>query len=138
MKRFVNSLVKFNCGKNVYAVLVLCAATRIALPGQTFTTLVNFDGANGSIPYYGTLAQGTDGNFYGATFGGGAHGRGAIFKMSSEGSLTVLHSFNSSDGFNPASDVVLGLNGLFYGTTRNGGTVLSGYGTVFSITPGES
>jgi hypothetical protein len=58
MKRFVNSLVKFNCGKNVYAILVLCAATRIALPGQTFTTLMNFDGANGSIPYYGTLAQG--------------------------------------------------------------------------------
>jgi hypothetical protein len=55
MKRIVNSLGKFNCGKNVYAALALCAATAIALPGQTFTTLHGFDGTDGQNPYSGLV-----------------------------------------------------------------------------------
>ncbi len=38
MKPIVNALAKLSCGKRAYAVLVLCTATAIALPAQTFTT----------------------------------------------------------------------------------------------------
>jgi len=53
------------------AMLVLFAA--IGASGQTFTSLLDFDGTNGSYPL-GYLAQGTDGNFYGVTNGGGGRG----------------------------------------------------------------
>ena len=39
----VATLGKLNWRKRAYAVLVLCAATAIALPAQTFTTLFSFD-----------------------------------------------------------------------------------------------
>jgi hypothetical protein len=57
MKRIVNALDKLNCGKRAYAILVLCAATAIALPAQTYTTLFSFGGTNGSNPA-STLIQG--------------------------------------------------------------------------------
>jgi uncharacterized repeat protein (TIGR03803 family) len=45
--------------------------------------------------------------------------------------MTTLYSFGGgADGANP-NGLVDGTNGLFYGTTRNGGT--SGYGTVFQL-----
>ena len=48
-------------------------------PAGALTTLVSFNGSNGSYPCAG-LAQGSDGNFYGTTGGGGAGGFGTIFK----------------------------------------------------------
>ena len=39
---------KLNWGKRAYAVFFLCAATAIALPAQTLTTLHSFDGTDGA------------------------------------------------------------------------------------------
>jgi hypothetical protein len=50
MKRIVNALGKLNWEKRVCAVFGLYAATAIALPAQTFTTLHSFDGMDGSQP----------------------------------------------------------------------------------------
>ncbi len=45
----------------------------------------------------------------------------------------MLHEFgNAGDGRNPSAGLVL-LNGVFYGTTANGGKYDEG--TIFSITP---
>src|SRR5580693_7820004 len=58
-------------------------------PGiHVFKTLVNFTGQNGSTPLGVALVQGTDGNFYGTTEDGGAHGLGTVFKMTPGGTLT--------------------------------------------------
>lgn len=124
--------------KSIFAKLLFilagCAALAIASPAQTLTTLVNFDGAHGSSPQYMALIQGPDGNFFGTTENGGAHGHGTVFKMTAAGSLTTLYSFSSSgtDGEYPAAGLVLGTDGNFYGTTRTGGTHCCG--TVFKIT----
>ena len=113
-------------------------------PAGALTTLYSFcaqtNCADGRNPQAG-LVQGTDGNFYGTTFYGGATGEnGTVFKISSQGKLTTLYSFcaqaNCVDGQNPYAGVIQGTDGNFYGTTLYGGTVApSVYGTVFKITP---
>jgi len=90
-------------------------------------------GTDGEIPYAG-LIQGSDGNFYGTTYFGGANGLGTVFQVTPSGTETVLYSFaGGSDGEHPYAGVIQGLDGNFYGTTYQGGT--SGYGTAFKLTP---
>ncbi len=86
------------------------------------------DGANP----VGGLAQGSDGNFYGATQNGGTLGQGTLFKISTNGELNSLYTFGYAyhDGANPAAGLVLGSDGNFYGTTPYGGGN-GGDGTVF-------
>ncbi|MGB7585990.1 MAG: choice-of-anchor tandem repeat GloVer-containing protein [Terriglobales bacterium] len=102
----------------------------------TLTTLYSFCAqagcADGSQPY-GRLVQATDENFYGTTYGGGAHKVGTVFKITSGGALTTLHSFSGVDGANPYAGLVQATDGNFYGTTQNGGANKGG--TVFEITP---
>jgi uncharacterized repeat protein (TIGR03803 family) len=83
--------------------------------------------------------QASDGNFYGTTLYGGAYcppdGCGTVFKITSSGALTTLHSFagSPSDGANPYAGLVQDSDGNFYGTTYYGGA--NGDGTVIKITP---
>jgi len=104
-------------------------------PSGTETVLHAFakSGTDGQIPYAG-LIQGSDGNFYGTTYDGGASGLGTVFKVTPGGTETVLYSFaGGSDGKHPYGGVTQGGDGNFYGTTYQGGT--SGYGAVFKLTP---
>ena len=72
--------------------------------------------ADGAQPH-ASLIQGTDGNFYGTTALGNATNTGTIFKMTSSGAITTLHSFNSTDGSEPSAALLQGSDGNFYGTT---------------------
>jgi len=119
--------------------LTLCAAPAIPSHAQTFKNLASFDGSNGSGPWYTSLVQGADGMFYGSTRVGGTYGSGAMFKISTSGTVTVLHSFcakaNCPDGRGPIGALILGTDGDFYGTTEFGGGKPD-KGTVFKITAG--
>jgi uncharacterized repeat protein (TIGR03803 family) len=130
-------------GKTACTILVFCIATAIASPAQIFEIVAAFDSTNGSVPT-GLLAQGTDGNFYGTTLGGGTFGYGAVFSTNVKGAITALYSFCQSDedscfnGYAPQGDypwsgLVQASNGNFYGTASYGGTY--GGGTVFEVTP---
>jgi len=116
-------------------VFLLCVATAITLPAQTYTALSTFDDSDGASPYAG-LVQATDGNFYGTTFFGGAANAGTVFKVTPSGTLTTLYSFcskaNCADGQAPFAGLVQATNGDFYGTTYTGGA--RSLGTVFRIT----
>jgi uncharacterized repeat protein (TIGR03803 family) len=81
----------------------------------------------------GGLIQASDGNFYGTTAPGGVSGSGSVFKMTPTGSVTVLHSFSSSDanGQFPQSALIEASDGNLYGTCYEGG--VSSVGTVFRI-----
>jgi uncharacterized repeat protein (TIGR03803 family) len=92
----------------------------------------------------GELVQGTDGNLYGTTLDGGAHGYGTVFKITAAGRLTTLYSFCTQagciDGENPSSALAEGTDGNFYGTTFYGGAPVcfggtQSCGTVFRISP---
>jgi uncharacterized repeat protein (TIGR03803 family) len=101
----------------------------------TLTTLHSFTGSDGVYPNYCKLVQGSDGNFYGTTQGGGTGGTGfgTVFKMTPSGVLTTLHSFAKIDGASPSAGLTKGSDGNFYGLTFDGGT--NSDGTVFKITP---
>ena len=106
------------------------------------TTLHSFVGTDGAYPY-STLVLGSDGNFYGTTFGGGTKGYGTVFKITTGGTLTTLHNFVATDGAYPLAGLIQAKNGNFYGTASaglygSGGPNCTssgvGDGTVFEMT----
>lgn len=100
----------------------------------SLTTLYNFCSlascADGSEPD-GQLALDSAGNIYGTAYQGGASNFGTVFKYSTKGVLTTLHSFSGPDGENPEGGLTAA-SGAFYGTAQYGGA--NGDGTVFKIT----
>jgi uncharacterized repeat protein (TIGR03803 family) len=144
----------FICGFCIYVPVVLQSVlvaglifgttTKLA-DGQALSTLHSFCSSgspctDGSNPVFGGLVQGTDGNFYGTTYSGGAFNFGTVFQITPTGTLTTLYSFcsqqNCADGSNPYGGLVQGTDGNFYGTTSLGGQNSgSGCGTAFRITP---
>ena len=117
---------------NIDSVVITCAPWH----GFAETVLYSFMGTDdGADPTTG-LTEGQDGNLYGTTSAAGANGSGGtVFKITTAGVLTVLHSFKNdtfTDGSVP-SGVIQGTDGNFYGVTAYGGA--TGNGTVFKITP---
>jgi uncharacterized repeat protein (TIGR03803 family) len=120
---------------------------RITSAGE-FTNLVNFTSNNGSHPY-APLIEGSNGNLYGTTAGGGPLGptrNGTVFKMTKAGVLTTLLEFpyepatdTFPDGVSPQAALVQGTDGNYYGTTAGGGTPniqnTGGHGTIFEMSP---
>jgi uncharacterized repeat protein (TIGR03803 family) len=121
-------------------------------PQGKLKTVYNFcalaNCTDGASPQAGLILA-YDGNFYGTTsFGGdptcsnpfGSYGCGTLFKISPEGKLTTLHTFELTDGANPLGGLVES-GGSFFGTTSGGGEIpcgpfVGGCGTVFKITAG--
>ena len=88
----------------------------VTAPGLAMTTLCSFSaGSTGEYPY-SSLAQGTDGNFYGTAIEGGTLGDGTIFKVTTNGLLTTLLSFKGTNGAIPYAGLDLGTDGNFYGS----------------------
>jgi uncharacterized repeat protein (TIGR03803 family) len=79
------------------------------------------------------LIQGGDGNFYGVASGGGAHGMGALFKITPAGAETVLYSFGAypGDAGSSYSGLIQGKDGNFYGIASGGAY---GKGALFKVT----
>jgi len=121
-----------SCWK-VWATFAICAILLPSSSAQVFTTLVNFNGHDGSNPYYMSLAQGVDGNLYGTAENGGAYSDGILFRATLQGAIRIYSFGNgNANGGMPYAGLVLGNDGNFYGTTTNGG---NGFGTVFKVNP---
>jgi len=110
-------------------------------PSRTETILHSFaqDGVDGGQPFAGLVFD-KEGNLYGATYAGGDYNDGTVFELTPSGTETILHSFdfNGSDGYYPASSLVLDSKGNLYGTTTYGGPYgcnEDGCGTAFEVTP---
>ncbi len=134
--------------RNVHATLLIAAGLAMAAfapPGTARATeeiiLYSFTGgADGQQPWGGVVRDDA-GNLYGvATFAGtnqncGPSGCGNIFKLTPDGTYSVLYNFDWDHGANPASDLIRdAATGDLYGTTLNGGS--GGAGTIFKLSSG--
>jgi uncharacterized repeat protein (TIGR03803 family) len=93
--------------------------------GGKLTLLYSFDcsvGHGGCVPI-GGLVQAGDGNFYGTTVEGGSSCHcGTIFRITPQGTLSVLHEFSGQGGGAfPRVTLLQNTNGIFYGDTLAGG-----------------
>jgi uncharacterized repeat protein (TIGR03803 family) len=98
------------------------------------TLLHTFTGGNdGSYPA-GGLIEGADGGYYGTAEFGGANNKGTVFKVDSSGNFSLIYTFTgAADGAIPASGLILGTDGNYYGVALTGGTNNSG--VIFRVTP---
>ena len=117
-----------------------CGTVFEVAPDGTETILYDFQGdTDGCLPMAGLITDGA-GNFYGTTEACGAADYGTVFKLTPDGSETILHSFQAgSDGELPLAGVVMDEAGDLYGTTPYGGGTGcrkqgSGCGTIFEVT----
>jgi uncharacterized repeat protein (TIGR03803 family) len=113
--------------------------TEVADPA--LTTLVNFNGSDGSLPE-GSLMADAHGNLFGTTTLGGTHdvpggsGEGTVFEIvkTAHGyasTPTTLVDFNGTDGQYPEGSLIADSHGDLFGTTFVGGA--NGAGTVFEL-----
>jgi uncharacterized repeat protein (TIGR03803 family) len=105
-------------------------------PSGTETVLHSFgDNAMDGQNPIAELITDAEGNLYGTTYLGGAHGVGTVFELSPTGTETILHSFRKGgrDGHTPYAGLIMDAKGNLYGTTYAGGAY--GIGTVFELSP---
>ncbi len=115
--------------------LILLALFALPLlhAAPVFETLADFERV-GTVPT-GRLLAHSDGNYYGTTIVGGVSDLGTVFRMTPAGALTTIVSFTGGTGpaigAYPSGGLVLGPDGLLYGTTVNGGA--GDFGTIFKV-----
>jgi uncharacterized repeat protein (TIGR03803 family) len=96
------------CNDNLGTVFV------ISTNGE-FTSLASFDHARGAFPSNG-LIQTADGSLCGTASTGGTNGGwGTVFRLTADGTLTALHSFDYQDGAATIGGLVQGTDGNLYG-----------------------
>ncbi len=104
---------------------------RLTMDGLV-TKLHSFNSTNGGSQPEAGLMKARDGNIYGTTGYGGERNVGTVFRLTQEGEVTTIYSFDGNDGFEPQAELVQGADGDLYGTAREG--TLQHGGTVFKIT----
>lgn len=88
--------------------------------------------SDGFTPTTG-LVEDKQGNFYGTVSSGGTGGYGNVYKLSPDGTYTVLQAFDAgSDGGYPEGDLIMDQSGNLYGTSETGGNA-NQYGTIYEV-----
>jgi uncharacterized repeat protein (TIGR03803 family) len=111
------------------------------IDGKTgdFTVLHQFNSfsGDGRLPYAGVI-QGSDGNFYGVTYEGGANGAGSLYQYTPSGVYNQIYSFpvpasRYSSSQQPVATLLQHTNGKFYGTASFGS---NSHGSIYVLDMG--
>ncbi len=104
---------------------------------SAFTTVAQFGGPGGGFSGNGDLIMDDAGNIFGTTSSGGASNDGTIFEVvKGSGTVTVLASFDGTNGKRPMAGLVRDAAGNLFGTTSQGGD--SDDGTLFELAASSS
>jgi uncharacterized repeat protein (TIGR03803 family) len=79
------------------------------------------------------VTRDANGDLFGGTDFGGTSNKGTVYKLNKEGLLTLLHSFDGSDGNMPLDTLIMDAKGNLYGTASLGGS--GSDGTVWKFAP---
>lgn len=104
-------------------------------PDRGLKVLYSFTGgSDGGEPFDSALYRDVEGNLFGTTmFDGGKISLGVVFKVTPDGTESVLHTFlGGNDGAHPKGSLISDGKGNLYGTTSSGENLKGG--TVFQIT----
>jgi uncharacterized repeat protein (TIGR03803 family) len=84
---------------------------KVAAGTGTVTTILNFNGSNGSGPW-GDMVADSSGNIYGTTSEGGTYTYGTVYEIAAgTNTVTTLASFNGTNGAYPDDGLFLDSNG---------------------------
>jgi len=98
-------------------------------------------GNDGLFPSAGVIRDSL-GNLYGTTTFGGSFGFGTVFKLTTRGKESILHSFarRQREGQDPFGGLLRDSTGNLFGTTASGGDLnacagepMQGCGTIFRL-----
>ena len=110
---------------------------RLARNGKEHVLYSFAGGSDGSDPS-GSFVQDKKGDLTGTTILGGSSDDGSVYRLAADGTETILHSFNGSDGWWPEG-LIADHAGNFYGLTAAGGNPCEqsdeGCGAAFKLTP---
>jgi uncharacterized repeat protein (TIGR03803 family) len=99
---------------------VLAVVASPASAQWSYDVLHSFSTSEGVGPQ-ASLILASDGHVYGATCGqGDPGGRGTIFRLEDDGTVTVLHTFQPSEGGGCPEELLQASDGYLYGATNVG------------------
>jgi len=109
---------------------------KIAKSGSGFQVIETYCTTCVTGGFPNNIVSGSDGNLYGTTSAGGAYtcqglGCGVVFRLTTTGTYTVLHSLNGTTDSQIPLGVIQASDGKLYGTTSSTYT-----GTIFRVDPG--
>jgi uncharacterized repeat protein (TIGR03803 family) len=103
-------------------------------PSGQLSVLHAFAGGTDGRSPTGTLVLDGEGNLYGVTILGGTYNCGTVYKVTPDGTETVLYTFTcGSDGAFPVNGLVSDSQGNLYGAAPYGGAY--NLGAVFKVVP---
>ncbi|MBK8872607.1 MAG: T9SS type A sorting domain-containing protein [Bacteroidetes bacterium] len=96
---------------------------------NSYSRILKFN-ASGGHYFTGGFTLAANGKYYGTTFSGVKHFKGALIEFDyNNNTVNSRVNFNDSTGFNSYSAILHASNNKIYGTTNNGGWF--GYGSIF-------
>ena len=122
-------MIKFNSWTKACSLVLLWAATAVALPAQTFTVLHSFTSPIHSVT---GLTQVSNGLLYGVS---GATGSTSVtvYSISLSGTFQQVSQLTEASSRYVIGRFLQASDGNLWTTSSVGGT--SGFGTIFAITP---
>lgn len=110
---------------------------RVKPDGSGYQVVHTFDGTTDGGTPRADLFVGKDGAIYGSSSTGGGNTQyGTLWRYTTSGQFTVLHTFTNSEGSYPGTPFVQDASGVLYNTAASGGS--GGRGVVFSMQPDGS